>query len=241
MTSSVHSISDGGRPDEQQKQTQPEVQQQAPATGNFQPGMATPVGFMISPGHLEAGHAVAPIAYPFVDPYYGGVFAAYGQTVIHPQMMGMHHAGVPLPAEAVEEPVYVNAKQYHGILRRRQSRAKAESENKLIRTRKPYLHESRHLHALKRARGSGGRFLNSKSQGNQQNSNSKSEEDQENEVASRDRAQPSNNPASDNLCSKNQQNAAVSDDREKPVNLTDSDKSSLDNEPEATSNLLVQE
>ncbi|KAL5155588.1 Nuclear transcription factor Y subunit A-10 [Glycine soja] len=93
--------------------------------------------------------------YPYTDQFYG-LFSAYA-----PQISG--RIMLPLNMSSDDGPIYVNAKQYHGIIRRRQSRAKAVLDHKLTKRCKPYMHESRHLHAMRRPRGSGGRFLNTRS------------------------------------------------------------------------------
>ncbi|RDX63786.1 Nuclear transcription factor Y subunit A-3, partial [Mucuna pruriens] len=146
--------------------------------------------FTFPPSQMCHNQSVAHTAFHLADPCFSGLVAApYGPppNIHHAQLIGMPPARIPLPLDLSEEPIYVNAKQYHAILRRRQYRAKLEAQNRLIKERKvsaflfphlsyvkflfnnttntvlqPYLHESRHIHALKRARGSGGRFLNTK-------------------------------------------------------------------------------
>lgn len=126
----------------------PHVHEQAPP-----PPMMHPTGAAIAdsgdgtPYYLDHQHPV-------------GANGSHYEVVESPVNRLSQHNSPPQPQEPLgEQPFYVNAKQYHRILKRRIARARLEENLKIARTRKPYLHESRHKHAMRRPRGQGGRFL----------------------------------------------------------------------------------
>ncbi|URD86551.1 Nuclear transcription factor Y subunit [Musa troglodytarum] len=115
-------------------------------------------------GFKGVGQSVVCPSQSYVDQFYG-LYATYGAQATHGRML------LPMDTTA-EGPIYVNAKQFNAIIRRRKARAKAEKENNLIKVRKSYMHESRHLHAVRRARDCGGRFFNTKKEVSAQAGNS---------------------------------------------------------------------
>ncbi|CAA6662888.1 unnamed protein product [Spirodela intermedia] len=99
--------------------------------------------FLVPHAQLELGHSIACAPYMYPETYYNGLLGTYGpQPLVNSQLLGMPHTRV----------LYLWKWQKS---LRRQSRAKAELENKLIKVRK-VIFLSHNEYAMRRARGCGG-------------------------------------------------------------------------------------
>jgi nuclear transcription factor Y, alpha len=122
-------------------------------TATFDDNSVSQVLFQQQPQNIYQQHA-------FVHQGHDPITLPIQSVVLHPQ---------PLPLSITPQtqaPTYVNAKQYRRIMKRRDAREKMEQYFSRMRgkkasedSKKPYIHESRHRHAMKRPRGKGGRFL----------------------------------------------------------------------------------
>eukprot|EP00918_Siedleckia_nematoides_P014871 GHVU01032266.1.p1 GENE.GHVU01032266.1~~GHVU01032266.1.p1 ORF type:complete len:326 (+),score=34.26 GHVU01032266.1:426-1403(+) len=127
------------------------------------------ISFVGAPAYISHLHG----AYSYPPPVLG---MRSGYPPSHPQPPAVSASANPVafysgprglmtleegPCLEEEQPVYVNPKQYNRIIKRRQQRAQLEREMRitLMNKKKPYIHESRHKHAMRRPRGPGGRFL----------------------------------------------------------------------------------
>jgi len=136
---------------QQQSQRQQQTQQQQTAQEQFQQAIQLQQARVAAAAAAGGGAA---------NPQLMLMPPAMMMGALQQHFMGPIYPRMPLPSEIVEEePIYVNHKQYHRILKRRAARAKLEQKGTKPKKRKAFLHESRHKHAMRRPRGPGGRFL----------------------------------------------------------------------------------
>ncbi|KAI6361468.1 hypothetical protein MCOR25_006502 [Pyricularia grisea] len=139
----------------------PSLQQTSPRMGSKKEARGNPR----SPQQMEAQRRMSQVTSPGLPNAQAMMNHTGARPGVAAPTMPAQQMGPPqspeIAAGAVEEsPLYVNAKQFHRILKRRVARQKLEEQLRLTsKGRKPYLHESRHNHAMRRPRGPGGRFL----------------------------------------------------------------------------------